>query len=45
MFQSVKLPLIIETDLFEDLTFDIPDSIIVINTNFDLQINKNNVYN
>lgn len=45
VFQSVKLPLIIETDLFEDLTFDIPDSIIVINTNFDLQINKNNVYN
>ena len=43
--QSVKLPIIIETDLHEDLTFDIPDNIIVINTNSDLQINGNNVYN
>ena len=43
--QSVKLPIIIETDLLDDLTFDISDNIIVINTNSDLQINKNNIYN
>ncbi|MBQ8206099.1 MAG: hypothetical protein IJZ77_01390 [Bacilli bacterium] len=43
--QSVKLPIIIETDLFEDLTIDVPYSIIGIKTNSNLQINGNNVYN
>ena len=45
MFQSVKLPLIIETVLFEDLTFDIPDNCIIVNTNSGLQINRKGVYN
>lgn len=45
ILRTVRLPLIIETDSSEDITFDIPDGIIVININSNLQINKNNVYN
>ena len=45
VLQAIRLPLIIETDLLKDVTFDIPNNIVIINTNSDLQINKNNIYN
>ena len=40
ILRTVRLPLIIETDSSEDITFDIPDGIIVININSNLQINS-----
>lgn len=45
MFKSLNLPLIIETDLYEDLDFDIPDNLTIINTNSNLQISRQNIYN
>lgn len=43
--QQFNLPLIIETEIINDLNFDIPDNIIVVNTNSNFQIEKNNLYN
>lgn len=45
VLKSFTLPLIIETELFDENIVDIPDNLIVINTNPNLQIQKTNVYN
>lgn len=45
VLQSVKLPIIIKTDLLKNINLDIPKNLILINTNDNLQISGDNVYN